>query len=76
MKTVIYVCVPVPASNGLYRRIRLVIDGMKVTSISHPETKWDHESCYHHPTVNEYVDCVIDYASGPGKQVVFQGGGF
>jgi hypothetical protein len=56
MKVVIYACVPVKACNGLYRRVRIVMDGTKVTSIQEPDQKWDHGSCYHTPTVNEYMD--------------------
>lgn len=54
MKVVIYACVPVQASNGLFRRVRIVIDGMKVTSIDSVPGHWDHDSCNHKPTQHRY----------------------
>lgn len=56
MKIVIYACIPVPASNGLFRRVRIVIDGAKATSVEPFGASGDHNSCYHMATVHEYMD--------------------
>jgi hypothetical protein len=55
MTIVLYACVPVQASDGLFRRVRIRIDGMKVTSISYPSMDMDHRSCNHKPTCHQYI---------------------
>lgn len=65
MKVVIYACVKVSACEGKYRRVRIVMDGTRVTSVQMPDPKWDHDPCYHGPTANEYIDTCLDYAWPP-----------
>lgn len=51
MKMIVYVCAKV-RPQGFYRRIRITIDGTKVTSVEVPPENELHESCYHRATIH------------------------
>lgn len=54
MRIVVYTCVPVESSNGLFRRVRITIDGTKVTSVEHPYPGMEHNSCTHASTLHPH----------------------
>jgi len=55
MKIVVYTCVPDAARKGLFRRVRIVVDGAKATSTDAPSSHL-HNSCFHRATVHHYID--------------------
>jgi hypothetical protein len=58
MKLVVYTCIPVEFCEDLYRRVRITIDGTRVTSVEDPAGDV-HHSCSHRSTVHpNYRDLV------------------
>jgi len=56
MQIVIYACLPVKGCNAFFRRLRIVIDGMKVTSMAYSPGSYYHRSCAHNEVVRFYED--------------------
>lgn len=69
MRTIIYACVPIEARKGFFKRVRINIDGMKVTSMEDAPNSFYHILCVHRPTIHYYNGVEIEISPPPHDSV-------